>query len=162
GAAAEVPANGRVRHALWNGTGATRSGLVRHETEPQALYDVRLLSRPTAPTVMTSAPSAGNTTLPADVVSRKPACRAARWNGPAALTVAQARHDDRTGDHPCPLLLRPADRFEERPGVVLFPVGEQQFRLRSQRVNHLGTQDAVLAIACLQVTVLAKRADSHL
>ena len=44
-AAAEVPAKGRGRQKLANGTGAARSGLGRLEFGPQELYDSRACIR---------------------------------------------------------------------------------------------------------------------
>src|SRR5262249_23767556 len=80
----------------------------------------------------------------------------------AALTVAPARHDERTGDDPGPAAAGPAHRVEEAGGPVGLPVGQQQFRLRRDGVDDLGTQHTVLAGPPLRIAVVAERLYRHL
>src|SRR6516165_12067722 len=68
GAAADVPANGRSRHRLGNGTVATKSGFGSREFGPHELYGTRSPLAFTAPTVTTCAPSPGKGMLPRQVV----------------------------------------------------------------------------------------------
>ena len=56
----------------------------------------------------------------------------------------------------------PAHRRQELVGPVRLPVGEQQLRLRGQGVDHLAAQDAVLAVARLQVAVQPEGLGRHL
>src|SRR5262249_45826662 len=88
GAAAEVPANGRGRHRLGNGTTAIRSGLGCFELGPHELYETRCCSASTAPTATTSGPSAGNATLPGVVVQLTQPPSDPRWTAAALPPVS--------------------------------------------------------------------------
>ena len=84
GAAADVPAKGRARHRLGNGTIATRSGLGTREFGPHELYAMRSPRASTAPTASTCAPSPGKGMLPRLVVCSSDPPRATRWNASAS------------------------------------------------------------------------------
>jgi hypothetical protein len=60
-------------------------------------------------------------------------------------------------EHARTLPLGPAHCLEERGRIIGFPAGEQQFRIRGQRMDHFGAQDAMLAVAGLEVAVFAER-----
>src|SRR5262249_33562446 len=76
----------------------------------------------------------------------------------AALAVAPARRDDRTGDDPRPHVAGPAHGRQELPQVADVPVGEQQLGVRRQRMDDLATKDTVLTVADLEIAVLAEGA----
>src|SRR5579884_1306780 len=80
-------------------------------------------------------------------------------NAAMPLTVAPAGHDDGAGEDARSLPPCPADSGQELIGTLRFPVGQQQFRLRGQGVNHFGAQNAVLAVLGLQIAVETEGAD---
>ena len=86
-----MPVNGRDRHRLGNGTGATKSGFGRPELGPHELYAARWPLSCTAPTATTAAQSAGQAMLPFAVEYDRPPPSTTRWNGPAGPRLRRTR-----------------------------------------------------------------------
>lgn len=73
------------------------------------------------------------------------------------FAIAPAWHDDRTRDDSSATLTSPSNGREERGRIIGLPVGQEQFSVRGDGMNHLGTEDAMSTIASLQVLIEAER-----
>src|SRR5438034_6455119 len=80
-----------------------------------------------------------------------------RMDRAAAFAIAPAWHDDRTRDDIGSLVTGPADGVQEGLRALRFPVREEQFSLRRQRMDYFAAKDAMLTISGFEIAVAAKR-----